>query len=426
MPEPLNFPSPASRLISSITILPSARRAESTPSVQCTPYCGASSRRPSARTLPASTALATVPRAVSSAVARPLATARVPIHGCSNCSVGSVAVAVKVSGASGEILPSGAPATAPTARLAVAEPARVERRSAVASMASSANRAISSKPVIPIGSLAVSAPAPASRRRRRSPSSRRRLTVPVRRGAAASDHSPPSVTVESKGIVLPAIRDGRGERNRGEAAVGGDPAVVPFEIGDPHVPVGDGEPRLAQGDVRALDGERRRCRQPQRKRSPPFERVDGAGPAVAGGGLGCGREPQPAVRGGDHLDVLARECDVERMRAQRAFERRARRGERSCRRHEVLCLDRHLDAPLRHVAAARRSGRQSDANLERAGGERRRELQRAAARFQLDRAAVERAVQLRLRAHCCRQACAERRPAGRARDRQGSARRAPR
>ena len=63
---------------------------------------------------------------------------------------------------------------------------------------------------------------------------------------AASDHSPPSVSVERTASGRPARRATLASRHRGEAPARGDRALVPRELADVDRAVGDGEMRCAE------------------------------------------------------------------------------------------------------------------------------------------------------------------------------------
>ncbi len=109
-------------------------------------------------------------------------------------------MSVAASGA----LASSRPGALPAASVSVASavPARSERKRAAARSASSVNVPVSSSAEMPsatsfCASVGLSEP-------NQSPLSRRTANVPLRRGVAESDQSPPSSSVDGNGSGVPA------------------------------------------------------------------------------------------------------------------------------------------------------------------------------------------------------------------------------
>ena len=275
-------------------------------------------RRPSPLSVPASAARPTVPRAEKSKCARPDTTAALPIHGCSSCSDGMSPVTEKSSGASrgrasGRRARDRADGELGIGRVA---PRRAQRRGRVE--ASSVNRATASSAVMP---AAIVASEVALRAKKTSPPSRRIASLPVRRGAAASDHSPPSVTVEPNGSGAPASR---------ATDASGTPVKLPEVVILPSSHANSARRMLPSATASRVA--------PMRTRARASCTVAGAASCTAKAPAIFQRLERSVPRCRRHVGGLARQC-------------RARRG--PTRQVEVLALHRERQGMLRQRSGQR-------------------------------------------------------------------------
>jgi hypothetical protein len=185
----------------------------------------------------------------------------------------------------------------------------------------------------------------------RSPCSRRTVTEPLSRGAAASDHSPPSVTVETNGRLTGAELAAVAKRNAGERSARRDAAVVPRECAELDIAVGDVEaaPRPHADDrsrLRAL-----RARRAGSAHGPRFSSASTMPAQSQSCNLRHSRLAKPAVRGGLDVEILACESQTSPCAA-RAFPRRSPgAGKRSLSRGE----SRRVELDLQRRSSERRS-----------------------------------------------------------------------